>query len=347
MLAYVGAPTSVLHAGVLLTGFQTGTLALVTDALLVLTLASYLLGVRRLSRRGRFWPWPSMLAFSLGLFAVFVAIGSGLAAYEDANVTAHVLQHVLLMMIAPPLIALGRPVTLLVQAVNRTTQVKVLRVVNSGPVSWLTFPPLAWVLYYGSMYAFFTTVIYAFSVRHPLFHDAMHAEGFLVGYLYWQPLVGLDPSRWRMSYPLRIATLFLGMPWEAFLGVTLISSAAPIASINTVTGTQAGGQTFWILAMLTNGLALSVLVRQWFRQLEREGPREDRRVLATYAEDQALAKELLTGEQSEGWTVPWWRLEELRARPSPSAGHSSGPSASAVRPPGDEGDRQGTSQGSI
>lgn len=335
--AYAGAPSSVVHAQVLLAGFQTGVLSLAADGLLCSVFGLYLLGVKCLARRGRFWPWLSSLTFGLGLFSVFVAVGSGLAAYDDANVTMHVVQHVLLMMVAPPLLALGKPVTLLAQAGSRRVQIVTLRVVNSGPVAWLSFPALAWVLYYGSMYAFFTTAIYAFSVHHPLFHDAMHAEGFLVGYLYWQPLVGLDPSRWKMAYPLRMATLFLGMPWEAFLGVTLISSSQPIATINTVAGTQTGGETFWILAMLANGLALGVLVRQWFRQLEREGPREDRRLLASRTEDEARAKALLGDELPEGWTVPWWRVAELEARRRASSSVSSRDATPVVERPDKEG----------
>ncbi len=324
VLAYAGAPSSVVHAGVLLAGFQTGALSLCTDALLCSTLGLYLYGVRRLARRGRPWPSASSLAFGLGLFSIFVAVGSGLAAYDDANVTMHVVQHVLLMMVAPPLLALGKPVTLLVQAGSRKVQVVALRVVNSGPIAWLSFPALAWILYIGSMYAFFTTAIYTLSVHHPLFHDATHLEGFLVGYLYWQPLVGLDPSRWKMAYPIRIATLFLGMPWEAFLGVTLMSSSRPITAINSVAGTKTGGETFWILAMLVNGLALGVIARQWFRHLEREGPREDRRLLASSAADEARARELVGEELPDGWSVPWWRIAELEQARRAGAGSARG-----------------------
>lgn len=314
VLAFADVSSPAVRADVLLLGFQTGALNLATDGLLLAALGLYLLGVRRLSRRGRHWPWPSSLAFWLGLFAVFVAVSSGLASYDESNVSMHVVQHVLLMMVAPPLLALGKPVTLLVQAGSRSAQLTALRMLSSGPIAWITFPALTWLLYYGSMYAFFTTVIYSFSVQHPLFHDATHVETFFVGYLYWQPLVGLDPARWKMAYPIRIATLLLGMPWEAFLGVTLMSASRPIASINSVGGTHTGGETFWILAMLANGLALGVLVKQWFRQLEREGPREDRRLLARRTEDETRARALLGDELPEGWTLPWWRLAELEAR---------------------------------
>ena len=63
-----------------------------------------------------------------------------------------------------------------------------------------------------------------------------------------------------------------------------------------------------------NGLALGVIVRQWFRQAEREGPREDWRLLAGSAADTARAKALLGEELREGWSVPWWRLAGLEAR---------------------------------
>ena len=314
VLAYGNAPSSAVSLHILLTGVQTGALALLADALEALALALYFLGLWRLSRRHRHWPAWSTAAYVLGVAMLWVAVGSGLAAYDQVSVTMHVVQHILLMMVAPPLIALGKPVTLAAQAASRANQVRLLKVVHSSPVGALTFPVVAWLVYYGTMYGYFMTPIYPYSVAHPLFHDGAHLWFFLVGYLYWHPLVGLDPARWRWPYPVRIGSLFLGMPFEAFLGISISDLRTPLAPINTLADTHTAGDTLWVVSMAVTGLCLAVVIGQWYRQLERETPREDRRAEALGAESRARAEQLGVHEIPEGFTVPWWRLAELEAK---------------------------------
>lgn len=310
----LAATPSEVTAHTLLTGFQTGPLALLADGLEVLALVLYGLAMARMARKGRGWAASAAGFFGAGVLLVWVAIGSGLAAYDESNVTMHVIQHVLLMMVAPPLLALGRPVTLASQALGRRAQVTLLKIVHSRLVALLSFPVVAWLLYYGTMYVYFTTSVYPYSVAHPLFHDATHLWFFLVGYLYWQPLVGLDPVRWRLPYPARIASLFFGMPFEAFLGISIASLPYPIAPINTLGDTHAGGDALWVLSMAATGLCLAALVVQWFRHLERQTPREDRRAQAHAAHNRARAEELGIEGLRPGFTVPWWRLAEVEAR---------------------------------
>ncbi len=326
LLAFAGAPSATVSLRILLGGIQTGPLDLLGDALEATAVGLYLLGRNRLGRRGRSWPRWATAAFVAGVAVVWIAIGSGLAAYDEVNVTMHVVQHVLLMMVAPPLLALGKPVTLALQASSRRRQVQILKVVHSFLATALTFPIVAWAVYYTTMYAFFLTPIYPYSVAHPLFHDATHLWFLAVGLLYWSPIVGLDPSRWRMSFPARLGSLFLGMPFEAFLGISISELPKPIAPINTLANTHAAGDTFWILGMMVTGLCLGVIVLQWFRQLDREAAREDRRTEKATAENRARAQALGLGELPEGVTVPWWRLDELERQHSgsPTRGRGEG-----------------------
>ncbi|HLI15464.1 MAG TPA: cytochrome c oxidase assembly protein [Acidimicrobiales bacterium] len=304
---------------VLLTGIQTGPLDLVADALELLLLALYALGRHRLVRRGRTWPAWNTAAFAAGVALLWIAVGSGLAAYDESSATLHVVQHVLLMMVVPPLLALGKPVTLATQAASRRNQLRILQVVHSRAAATLTFPVVVWFLYYGTMYVYFMTGAYPYSIAHPLFHDATHLWCLLVGYLFWHPLVGLDPARWRWSYPVRIGSLFLGMPFEAFLGIGISEMPHPIAPVNSLADTHSAGDTFWILSMTATGLCLGVVVLQWFGQLARETAREDRRAEIAAERNRARAEELGV-HLPPGMTLPWWRLDELEARQARRAG---------------------------
>jgi cytochrome c oxidase assembly factor CtaG len=332
LLAYGDAPNSTVTAHILLTGIQTGPLALLADGIEAAAVVAYLIGVRRLARRGRRWsPWATA-AFTAGMLSVWVAVGSGLAAYDEVNVVMHVVQHVLLMMIAAPLIALGKPITLATQASLRPNQTRLVGIVHHPVVAALTFPVLGWFLYYGTMYGYFMDGgVYHYSINHPLFHDSTHLIFLVVGYLYWQPLIGGDPTRWRLSPPVRILAVFLGMPFEAFLGIAIRMLTQPIDPINTLANTQSAGQTFWILAMLASSLCIAVIAIEWFIETDRQTAREDRRALAVAEQAQARAQQLGVEGVREGWTVPWWRLAQLEAqqrRQGPRPQPRSGPPAS-------------------
>jgi cytochrome c oxidase assembly factor CtaG len=99
---------SAVQLHVVLTGVQTDRLALVADTVDVLVVFAYVCGVRRLAARGRSWSEAASAAFVGGIVCVWVAVGSGLAAYDDVNATIHMTQHALLMMVAAPLLALGK-----------------------------------------------------------------------------------------------------------------------------------------------------------------------------------------------------------------------------------------------
>ena len=299
LLAAAGAPSSHVDARVLLTYFQTGATSCVADAAIVAIAAAYLLGVRRLAARGRRWPTSQIVAFLAGLASIFVAVGSGLAAYDAISLPAHVVQHLFLMMIGAPLLALGRPVTLLAQAGGRNTQVRVLKIVNSR-VAQILSGPIAAIAYYASMWIYFVTPIFVFANSHAIFHDATHLYFSAVGYLFWQGVIGLDVSRHRVSHALRLGTLFLGMPIEAFLGLTIMSMSKPIAPGYTLTGTHAGGAVFWITSMLIMGTAIIVSLRQWMQSEDRRAARLDAALDREMAEEQlAFERELaLNGHET-------------------------------------------------
>jgi cytochrome c oxidase assembly factor CtaG len=175
---------------------------------------------------------------------------------------------------------------------------------------------VTWFLYYGAMYACFAERgVYDYLVAHQLAHDASHVGFFLVGYLYWQPIIGSDATRWRLPVPARIGSIFLGMPFEAFLGISVSDYRAPIDPVNTLANTHTAGDTFWVGAMLISGLCFVAVGAQWFAQLNREGRQEDRRVakLNVAARQKAEALGVQDGIR-EGWTVPWWRLGQIEVQ---------------------------------
>jgi putative membrane protein len=251
-----------VQARVLLTGFQHDAASLVTDALLVLLGAGYgacALRLRRIGRRiGRLAP----ASFGAGLLTIFVAIGSGLAAYDDSNFSAHIVQHVLLMMVAPPLLCIGRPTTVLAQAAPRRAQRIVVRVANSRLLARCTGWPSI-VAYNSVMWLYFFTPWYRYTEEHLLAHDCTHVAFVVVGYLYWHGVLGLEGRHARDGFFVRIAVLVASMPFEAGLGFALLSLGHPLWQGNTLDGTHAGGQLFWTLSMFVSGAGIAGMLGRW------------------------------------------------------------------------------------
>lgn len=278
------SPAIQLH--VLLLDFQTGPLAFISDAVELGFIVLYILGSRRLTRRGRTWSKWRSASFISGMVLVFIATGSGLAAYDSDSFQMHVMQHLLLMSFAPFLIALSAPVTLLLQSSNRKIQTRTLAVLHSKPLAVVTFPPLIWILNFATMYVYFLTPIYYLSIQHPLFHDYTHLHFLVTGTLFWMTVIGIDPGHYRVSLAGKFAMLIGGIPFGSFLGISLMSLTHTISPTHTLADVHAGGALLWGFGELTTVAAFIVLGLQWMEKDRRDAERSDRLL-----DRAALAKE--------------------------------------------------------
>ena len=183
------------------------------------------------------------------------------------------------MVIAPPLLALGAPSTLLLQTSSRKTKQRWLRILHSEPFALISHPLTVWVLYFGLMYLFFLTPFIGFAMAHMAVMDLVNLTFLFGATLYWWPTVGLDPiPRWKMGYGARMLNLALGVPVEAFLGIALLNDVKPAASIYTLASTHAGGGLLWVLSEFFTVAALVPILIQWMRSEDRIAAREDARL---------------------------------------------------------------------
>jgi putative membrane protein len=247
--------------------------------LLILAGAWYLRSVRRLSARGRSWSGKRTTAFLLGLIGIEIAFQSSISIYTGSYFQAHVFQHLLLMVVAPPFLAMGAPMTLALQTSTRTTKTRLLGVLNSRTFQVLTHPVPVWFLYYFSMFAFFLTSALGFAMNHMWVMDLVNLGFLFASTLFWWPVVGLDPiPHWNMSYGARMVNLLIGIPVESFLGLALLTSTTSAASMYTVSSTHAGGGLLWMGAEIFTMLALIPIFVQWMRAEERKAARYDAQV---------------------------------------------------------------------
>lgn len=286
----MSAPAVNLHNA--LTQWSTGPFAWVVLGTLVLAGLWYLRGVLRLRAKGRRWSPGRTLAFVGGLVSVELAFGSSVATFSMSDFSSHVVQHMLLMILAPPLLAMGAPSTLILQTSSPRTKTALLRTLRSPGFQVLSHPLTVWFLYYGLMFVFFLSALLGYAMNHMALMDLLNVVFLAGGTLFWWPMVSPDPiPSWRMGYAAKFVNLLVGVPFESFLGIALMSETTPAAPMYSLSGTHAGGGVLWAIGELSIAAAMFPIFQQWMRSDEREARRADRRGQSQVGADSGWAAE--------------------------------------------------------
>jgi cytochrome c oxidase assembly factor CtaG len=195
----------------------------IVTAFVVICTGLYVWGAVRVARRHPARPWPirRTSAFLAGLLVVVLATQSGIGRYDDLLFYDHMIQHLMLLMVAPPLLIAGQPLTLLLHASRNPLHTWVKRVLRSPVARFLTWPVFGALAYALSVLAAHLTGIASYVERNQVAHNAEHALFLIIGYLFFLPILGHEPIRWRLSYPVRFVMLVLLMPVDTFTGLAL------------------------------------------------------------------------------------------------------------------------------
>ncbi|WP_149203520.1 bifunctional copper resistance protein CopD/cytochrome c oxidase assembly protein [Actinotalea subterranea] len=253
----------------------------------------YLRWVRRLRLRGDRWPVGRTLSWLAGMVLLAWTTSGGPAVYGHVLFSAHMLQHMVLVMIVPILIALSGPVTLGARALpartdgSRGPREWLLGVVHSTWAGFFANPIVAAVNFAGSMFVFYFSDAFELALTTYLGHIAMVAHFTLAGYLFVNALVGIDPGPRRPGYPLRLLLLFATMAFHAFFGLAIVSSEMLLVpewfgllgrpwGESALDDQRTGGAIAWGISELPMlALAIAVAV-SWTRDDERTARRRDR-----------------------------------------------------------------------
>jgi putative membrane protein len=293
----------------------------------VLAAGAYLWGVARLRRRGDAWSTGRTVVFLLGLALVASVLSSGLEAYDTSLVSVHMVQHMVLSMVAPIFLALGAPVTLALRTLAPNPRAVLLRVLHSRVAKFYTFPLISFGLYVASPFILYFSDLYRVSLEYPTVHTLVHVHLVTVGCLFYWPLIGRDPVPGRVAYPARALLMFLSTPFHTVLGLTVMNSvpANPTTSPEGAGSELLGGDWYpslglsWVDPLVDQRLAggilwaggefvavtmLAALVVQWMRASEREARRIDRALdradaLAAAATDASVASAAAPQEQEK------------------------------------------------
>lgn len=238
------------------------------------TLALYAAGVRRYNRRppSRSFSRARAAAFAAGVAVAAAALGRPLDGLSAWFLSAHMAQHLLLMLVAAPLLLIGTPLR-----VARQSRVGVLEAVarasRSRVAAALTWPPAAWACFAAVLAGSHFTPLYEAALAYPAVHLLEHALYLAAALVFWYPVVGLEPSRWRLGYGLRLLYLAAALPVQSFIGLAIFSSrhvlyphyavAAAVRGTSALADQQAGGLIMWLGGGLPVIAAMLVTAAAW------------------------------------------------------------------------------------
>ncbi len=256
--------------------------------LLVLT-GLYVWGVVTLRRRGDAWGAARTAYWLIGMAQLAYATLGPLGVYDTVLFSVHMVQHMMLSMTIPVALAQGAPVTLALRVLKGRLRGALMWLIHSRLAKVLLFPPLTTGVMIVMPFALYPTGLYELTLRNDTYHDLLHIWMLTFGSAFFMPLVGPDPTPWKVAYPIRILLFFLTMPFHAFIGTMLMGSKSLVAeswylAFNRAWGPSPMQDQYWAGAILwaTGDLTMlgvmTALFMGWYRESVREAKRVDRQL---------------------------------------------------------------------
>ena len=253
----------------------------------------YLAGVWRLRRRGDAWPAYRAIMWVAGMVLLTWVTCGAVNAYQDYLFSVHMIGHMLLTMAIPLLLVAGAPVTLAARAIRkrddgtRGGREWILWAVHTPFARVVTNPFVAAAIFIGSLWAFYFTDLFRWSLYDHIGHEWMVAHFLISGYLFVLSLIGIDPVPYRLPYPFRLVLLIAVMAMHAFFGIAIMMQSGLMVSewfgaMGRTWGPPPledqyiGGGVAWSIGEIpTLILAITVAI-QWSRSDDRAQKRRDR-----------------------------------------------------------------------
>lgn len=241
---------------------------------IILSLYFYVVGWLKI-RKGPANPLPAwrLASFTAGIFALWLAIGSPLEALDDASLVAHMMQHLLLMIVAPPLLLLGAPAIPLLHGLPQWfVRVPLGAFLRSRAVqqigAFLTEPLVCWISAIVVLIAWHVPAAFELALRADGWHEAEHATFLATAILFWWPVIQPWPAvtkwpRWTIPIYLLLGAV-AGSTVSAYLtfsDAVLYPSylAAPrIFPMNALSDQVIAGAVMWVA--MTFALVLPAIV---------------------------------------------------------------------------------------
>ena len=211
-----------------------------------------------------------VFSFLLGMFIMFLALVSPLDELGDSYLfSAHMLQHLCITIVGPPLLLIGIPGWLVDPLLRKHVIFRIVRI--------LTFPALAFFLYNFDFWLWHAPPLYNATLENQNIHILEHLTFIVFGVIYWWPVFSPSALLPRLSIGGQVLYLFLsGMPTVALgAGLTFLPPLyAPYLAVPRIWGLspaadqQLGGLIMWVPGNIVYIVIVSILFIRWMQGQE-------------------------------------------------------------------------------
>ena len=255
-----------------------------------LTVAALLFAVgfwRASSRRRSIRSWEA-ICFALGWLALFVALVSPMHAWGQVLFSAHMTQHEILMLVAAPLLVLGRPLITFLWALPLHWSRSLGKVAKINALNRLwhafTIPLVAWLVHAIALWIWHIPVLFEAVLHYEWVHTAQHLSFFISALLFWWALI--HGPQGAMGYGAAVLYLFTTSVHSGVLGalITLAGSVwypsyvglTSSWGLTPLEDQQLGGLIMWIPAGLVYVIAGLALFAGWLREADLRAMKRER-----------------------------------------------------------------------
>ncbi|CAM4497583.1 cytochrome c oxidase assembly protein [Paenibacillus endophyticus] len=228
----------------------------------VLCLVMYSIAVVISSKNHKPWAKYRTVCWVLGvLFATF-AIAGPLANSAHTDFTAHMFSHLFLGMLAPLLMALAAPVTLMLRTLSVPIARRLSKVLKSWPSRLFTNPLVASFLNVGGLWVLYTTNLYSLMHESILLHLIIHFHVFLAGYLFTVSIIYIDPKAHRTPFLNRTIVLIVALAGHGIVSKYIY--AHPPYGVR-LEQAEIGGMVMYYGGDVIDIIFVFIICLQWFK----------------------------------------------------------------------------------
>src|SRR5450759_5052751 len=223
-------------------------------------------------------------AFWLGLLSILLALQSPIEILARQLFWVHMVQHLLLTVVAAPLLALASPWTRLWRALPLGFRRSVARPVflhpGLAPLRWtyhqVSRPVVVWVLAAANLWLWHLPALYDLTLRNHLVHHLEHGLFLGLGLAFWAHVFDQHPFRAPLSTLGRASYVFVAMVQSWGLAAVLSFATGPFyayallpsrpGGISALTDQQLGGGMMWVPGAVTYSIVFIALIFQWLAE---------------------------------------------------------------------------------
>ncbi|QUG43795.1 cytochrome c oxidase assembly protein [Psychrobacillus sp. INOP01] len=177
----------------------------------------YIVAVCLSNRKKKTWPVYRVVAWSFGVLCATLAVIGPIADLGHTDFSAHMIGHLLLGMLAPLLMALGAPITLLLRTINVPTARNLTAILRSQPLHFVQHPIIASFLNIGGLWVLYTTDLFLMMHENTLLYVIIHVHIFLAGYVFTISIIYVDLTPLRKSYVYRTVVFLFALAGHSVL----------------------------------------------------------------------------------------------------------------------------------